>query len=548
VMAASAIVISSDSSDESVGSPPSRIILFGSIPTVIPVIPVSSSETPVVSSVAPHIGLHDLIPYSDSDSDSPDDMASPEYISPLPVTSLFLCIDSSETSDPSDGLPSQDPYVIVVARWRSKVASRLSLSFEFPIAPITAPPRIHRRPAILIRPGEVIPFGRSYHTHPNRPRKLLTSRKRVGPIPARRLIWRHVSPRSSDHRSSYSNSSSDSSPVHSLGFDTPGQAYYGPSIIDASPRLVYPPVRAPRHSEAFLRWRAVSGLLAHTRVDLLPPRKRFKDSYLSEASMKEDTELGTAEAEVGMELETSAGDMIELGIDPVSAPIVDEEIVEPAGEDSSGSSGTRDCIVRSFEDMPIDLDDVVRGIYHHMSNVRINRIVEIETIQRQLEADQLIASGERTSMVERIESLRLENHKVRALWGIERDQVDSLHLHITMTNTRSGMNLVAIAEMINQRVTADLEAREVNRNLGIENENGNGGGDGNGDGNNGGDNGNGNGNRNVNIRGDMLIARECTYQDFMKCQPLNFKGTKGVVGLIRWWEKMEIIFHISNCP
>ncbi|GJY31938.1 putative reverse transcriptase domain-containing protein [Tanacetum coccineum] len=30
-------------------------------------------------------------------------------------------------------------------------------------------------------------------------------------------------------------------------------------------------------------------------------------------------------------------------------------------------------------------------------------------------------------------------------------------------------------------------------------------------------------------------------------QPLNFKGTKGVVRLIRWFEKMETIFHISNC-
>ncbi|GKB44033.1 putative reverse transcriptase domain-containing protein [Tanacetum coccineum] len=43
-------------------------------------------------------------------------------------------------------------------------------------------------------------------------------------------------------------------------------------------------------------------------------------------------------------------------------------------------------------------------------------------------------------------------------------------------------------------------------------------------------------------------ARECTYQDFMKCQPLSFKGTEGVVGLIRWSEKMETVFHISNCP
>ncbi|GKG64137.1 hypothetical protein Tco_0649387, partial [Tanacetum coccineum] len=26
----------------------------------------------------------------------------------------------------------------------------------------------------------------------------------------------------------------------------------------------------------------------------------------------------------------------------------------------------------------------------------------------------------------------------------------------------------------------------------------------------------------------MPVARECTYSDFLKCQPLNFKGTEGV--------------------
>ncbi|GKF51184.1 hypothetical protein Tco_0147651 [Tanacetum coccineum] len=63
-----------------------------------------------------------------------------------------------------------------------------------------------------------------------------------------------------------------------------------------------------------------------------------------------------------------------------------------------------------------------------------------------------------------------------------------------------------------------------------------------------GDNGDGNENRNVNGRGDRPAARECTYQDFMKCQPLDFKGTKGMDGLIRWSEKTETVFHISNCP
>nr|GFA23719.1 putative reverse transcriptase domain-containing protein [Tanacetum cinerariifolium] len=31
----------------------------------------------------------------------------------------------------------------------------------------------------------------------------------------------------------------------------------------------------------------------------------------------------------------------------------------------------------------------------------------------------------------------------------------------------------------------------------------------------------------------VQVARECTYPDFLKCQPLNFKGTEGVVGLSR---------------
>nr|GFB49467.1 hypothetical protein [Tanacetum cinerariifolium] len=35
---------------------------------------------------------------------------------------------------------------------------------------------------------------------------------------------------------------------------------------------------------------------------------------------------------------------------------------------------------------------------------------------------------------------------------------------------------------------------------------------------------------------NMHTARPCYYADFMKCHPLNFKGTKGAVGLTRWIE------------
>nr|GEU60579.1 putative reverse transcriptase domain-containing protein [Tanacetum cinerariifolium] len=48
-------------------------------------------------------------------------------------------------------------------------------------------------------------------------------------------------------------------------------------------------------------------------------------------------------------------------------------------------------------------------------------------------------------------------------------------------------------------------------------------------------------------RRQMTTTRECSYTDFLKCQPMSFQGTKGVVGLTRWLEKMESVFQISNC-
>nr|GFC01620.1 hypothetical protein [Tanacetum cinerariifolium] len=48
-------------------------------------------------------------------------------------------------------------------------------------------------------------------------------------------------------------------------------------------------------------------------------------------------------------------------------------------------------------------------------------------------------------------------------------------------------------------------------------------------------------------RRNVQTACPCFYTDFMKCQPLKFKGTEGVVGLTRWIEKMELVFQISGC-
>ncbi|GKF70281.1 hypothetical protein Tco_0203338, partial [Tanacetum coccineum] len=163
VMDALVISILSDTSEEGMGSHAPRVILFGDIPAIIPVIP----EVPVVPAdliVTPKEGtvlvvlparVLDLVDYSPfSDSDPSEDSLPPAP--DLPLVSPFLCYNDTKAD-------------------------------EFSLAPVVAPPGTHGRSATLVRPGEAIPFGRPYHTHLNGPRKLLTARKRVRPIPARRL-------------------------------------------------------------------------------------------------------------------------------------------------------------------------------------------------------------------------------------------------------------------------------------------------------------------------------------------------------------------------
>ncbi|GJZ35131.1 hypothetical protein Tco_0580948 [Tanacetum coccineum] len=128
-----------------------------------------------------------------------------------------------------------------------------------------------------------------------------------------------------------------------------------------------------------------------------------------------------------------------------------------------------------------------------------------------------------------------------------------------MPNTRFGASMTheEVEELVTRRVAEEMEAREAARTLeplyenGDEQEGENGGNRNGGNGNGGnGENGNGNrnGNHGMNYEGFMPVARECTFQDFLKCKPHNFSETEGIVGLTRWFEKMETVFNISNCP
>ncbi|GJU66956.1 hypothetical protein Tco_1253215 [Tanacetum coccineum] len=168
VMVAPVICISSDTSEENVGSHAPRVILFGAILTIILVIPevavvpanpIVAPEVGTVLVVSP-VGVLDLVDYSPSSDSDPSEDSLP--LAPdLPLVSPFLCSDDSE----ADG------------------------EFE---------------------PVEQRPVSSSHDTLAplSWPRKLLSARKRVRPIPARRLAWRRVSHHLLDHHSSPDSSSS----------------------------------------------------------------------------------------------------------------------------------------------------------------------------------------------------------------------------------------------------------------------------------------------------------------------------------------------------
>nr|GEV07715.1 hypothetical protein [Tanacetum cinerariifolium] len=154
-MDTSVISITSDSSEDSMGTPAGRVILFGTIPTTIP------DTTPLI-----------ILPIADTPIIAPTIPLSPDYT----PTSLDYSPASEAESDPS----------------RSPV--------------------IPRRRVMILSPGQPIPHGRPYHYHLNELVHMMTARKRVRPLPVQQLSVRHPVDHSSSDSSSRHSSSDHSSP------------------------------------------------------------------------------------------------------------------------------------------------------------------------------------------------------------------------------------------------------------------------------------------------------------------------------------------------
>ncbi|GJW04807.1 putative reverse transcriptase domain-containing protein [Tanacetum coccineum] len=577
VMTISVISISSDSSEDIVGTPVGRVILFGTIPTTIPdttlviILPTTQTDTTVIPTETPIIAptippsldytpaSPDYSPASNSESDPSKDPSS-DHIPPLPATSPFLSSDDDTTDSDSPDTPPSSTH-------GTSFTEITSSTQRSPVKP-------HRR-VMILAPGQPIPHGRPYRYHLNGPIHMMTARKRVGPLPTLRLTVRHSADYSSSDSSSeassdfHSDASSDSSSRHSLSDHS---SHDLPSTSAGPYRKTR---RSPMASVHALP--LVSGALSHVRADLIPSPKRVRDfGYLA------DKEVDPSEVRLGVDVEDESfeqsmfrgtdlevDDDVERSEEPHSEPDIDPvevvieacfdfaDIIRASGVDVRVEAVTvarddvetcvRDPIVvsddgdtppvvpkvipepaqeeRAVEGTYETLGDLVQRFHNHTQAIPVHRIQVIEGVQREQGHRIVGVESAVTALSKRIVELERDNKRLRGTASVESQRVDRLERGMSrmkMPNTRSGASMTheEVGELVTRRVAEEMEAREAARTLEPLNENGD----------------------------EQEVARECTFQDFLKCKPHNFSRTEGVVGLTRWFEKMETVFNISNCP
>ncbi|GKA72334.1 putative reverse transcriptase domain-containing protein [Tanacetum coccineum] len=403
--------------------------------------------------------------------------------------------------------------------------------------------------------SDSIPHGRPYRYHLNGPVHMMTVRKRVGPLPTYRLAVRHLvdyyssdpftSDDSSETSSDYSlddlfdSSSSHSSSDHSsLALPSGTRSSHRlcslvssiPYSSDAITERPYHPSsaspsrkRSRSATTSVPRSSPIPRALSPTHADLLPPPKRIRSSHfmtdfedcldkkINECIAYADTLRASridpkvvVEAVDREDIETGTSGPVEVRVERVTYPTVPDDIPEPAQEEGAvevtyETLGDLDCSDRSIEGCSV---------------------------------------GEDQTMANTQYGVMMTREAVNGL--INRCVVEALEAH------DAARNLEPLVESRGEQGDENGDDNEGG-NRGVNGNRGNGSGGGKGNGN---DNGNGNengGGNGYNFGGLMPVARVCTYQDFLKCQPLNFNGTEEVVGLTRWFEKKETMFHISNC-
>ncbi|GJY42102.1 retrovirus-related pol polyprotein from transposon 17.6 [Tanacetum coccineum] len=401
VMAISVISISSDSSEDSVGTPAGRWT-----PYIAPTIPPSPDYTPASP---------DYSPASDSESDP-----SSDHIPPLPAISPFLSSDDDTTdSDTPDTPPSPThgtPFTEITASTQRS-------------------PIIPRRRVMILSPGQPIPHGRPYRYHLNGPVHMMTARKRVGPLPTHRLAVRHSADHSlSDYfsqddsaRDSFSDLSSEaSSDFHS---DASPDSLSGHSLSDHySPDLPSTsagPSRKRRRSSmtSVPALPPVFGALSPVRADLIPSPKRVKDfGYLADVEV-DPKEISLRDDAI---IRVSDEPHLEQDIDPEIQAEIDECIAYADALRDRGIDARVVVEEGAVEVTYETLGDLVQRFHDHTQAIPVHRIQAIEGVQREQGHRIVRVESAVIALTKRIAELERDNRRLRGTASVESQRVDRL--------------------------------------------------------------------------------------------------------------------------
>ncbi|GJW15557.1 hypothetical protein Tco_0019690 [Tanacetum coccineum] len=398
-MAISVISVSSDSSEDSVGTPVGRVILFGAIPTTIPDttplitppttqidITVIPTEIPIIAPTIPSSPDYtpaspDYSPASDTESDPSKDPSS-DHIPSLPAILPFLSSTNDTTDSDTPGTPPSPthgtPFVDITSSTKRS-------------------PVIPRRRVMILAPGQPIFL----------------------------MVDHSSSKASSDF---HSDASSDSSSRHSLSdhssLDLPSTSA-GPSRKRR---------RSPMTSVPALS--LVSEALSPVHADLIPSPKRVRDfGYLAdveadprETSLRDDVivELNeciayadtlrdkgidtrvVVEAVDREESETGMRGPVEVRVKRVTHPAMPEDTPELAQEE------------RAVECTYETLGSLVQRFHDHTVAIPVHRVHVIEGVQREQGHRIVGVESAVTALTERIAELEMDNRRLRGTVSVER--------------------------------------------------------------------------------------------------------------------------------
>ncbi|GJR34154.1 hypothetical protein Tco_1411866 [Tanacetum coccineum] len=179
--------------------------------------------------------------------------------------------------------------------------------------------------------------------------------------------------------------------------------------------------------------------LVPSRADLLPPHKRFRGSISLKDSVEEDIDTDVladikadatavevaADMDAEFEVEAGIGMEVDVGVD-VEDKVEDEvessdRVIMEVGVDVVAGIDIPDgMLMPDAVERLEQVEEVMKDIYGHVMEIPLQRVEDIKTGHRELEARSLIASGERSSLLEQVASLERSNARLRGTLRIDR--------------------------------------------------------------------------------------------------------------------------------